>query len=154
VTAELNTDFYPILLSRFEEPLAAGQTDAYFRKLIALADAAIVKGERYVVVITSDAMKFGAAGRRQVAEAETRYLTPARNEVTLAAFVPIDNAFVRGGLTALRWIAPETVKAIRTVASLEVALDQALRVLEENGTPFKGELVALRRALGLSGVKM
>lgn len=149
VPAELNDTFYPILLSRMEEPLAPGETDAYFQKLVALADACLRTGERYVVIVTSDVVKFGAAGRKQVAEAETRYLTPARNGVTLAAYVPVDNAFVRGAVTALRWISPEIVKSIRVVASLELALHEALRTLHGNGTPFTGELAGLRRALGL-----
>lgn len=147
--AELNDTFYPILLSRMEEPLAAAEADAYFTKLVRLADACIRTGERYVVIVTSDVVKFGAASRKQIAAAETRYLTPERNQVALAAYLPIDNSFVRGAVTALRWISPEIVKAVRVVPSLEVALHEALLVLNGNGTPFTGELVALRRALGL-----
>jgi hypothetical protein len=151
VPAELNDAFYPVLLSKIEEPLASQEIDAYFKKLVALADAAIRRRERYVVIVVSDVMGFTAAARRQVADAQARYLTRERNEVTIAAFVPIDNTFVRGAVTALRWLSPEIVKSIHVVASLEVALTEALRVLEEHGTPFKGERLALRRAIGLRG---
>jgi hypothetical protein len=149
VTAELNDTFYPILLSRIEEPLAPSELDRYFKKLVSLADAAISKREKYVVIVVSDVMKVNAAGRKQLALVQARYLTPERNDRTLAAFLPIDNAFVRGAVTALRWLSPELTKSIHVVASLEVALNEALRVLEANGTPFTGERPALRRALGI-----
>jgi hypothetical protein len=149
VTAELNDTFYPILLSRIDEPVTLGEIENYFKKLVRLADDGLRKRERYVVIVVSDVVKFSAAGRRQVGEVQARYLTPQRNEVTLAAFVPVDNAFVRGIVTAVRWFAPDLVKSIELVSSLEVALDKALSALESNGTPFKGDRSALRRAMGL-----
>jgi hypothetical protein len=149
VPASLNDAFYPVLLSRFDDPLTRSEADAYFQKLTALADKAIRKSERYVVIILNDVTKFTAAGRKQVAEAQARYLTPEQNAVTLAAFIPIDNAFVRGSVTALRWFAPEIVKSIRLVASLELAFAEALRMLDANGFPFGGNRQLLRLALGL-----
>lgn len=151
MTAELNDAFYPVLLSRIEEPLALHEVEAYFKKLTSLADVGIRRRERYVVIVLSDVVKFSAAGRKQVAEVQARFLTRERNDVTLAAFVPIDNALVRGALTALRWLSPEIVQSVRIVPSLEVALHEGLELLASNGTPFTGERLALRRAMGLRG---
>jgi hypothetical protein len=149
VTAILIDAYYPILISRFVEPLTRVEADGYFQKLVALADEAIRKGERYVVISVTDATKFSAAGRKQIQDSQERYITPARNAVTLAAFVPIDNQFVRGAVTALSWFLPEVVKHIRVVRSVEVAFDETLRCLEEGGTPFTGDRQAVRRVLGL-----
>jgi hypothetical protein len=153
VPTELNDRFYPILLSRLEDPTTTGEIETFFRKLAALADAGIRKHERYVVIVTSNVLKVSPALRKQVAEVQRRILTPERNEVTLAAFVPIDNSFVRGAVTALGWIAPDMMQSVQVVASLQLALDEALRVLQANGTTFRGDRAALRSALGLPILK-
>jgi hypothetical protein len=149
VPAALNDTFYPVLLSSVQEPLARAEIDAYFSKLILLADEGIRTGKKHVVIVTSDVMKFTATGRKQVADAQTRFMTAERDDATLAAFVPIDNSFVRGAVTALRWLSPEVVKSVRVVPSLKIALSEALSMLEAIGTPFVGDRVALSRALGL-----
>jgi hypothetical protein len=149
VSAVLDDSFYPILLSSMTEPVVREEVEAYFHKLIQLADAAIGEREKYVVIVTSDVTKFTAASRKLVADAQARFMTAARDSITLSSYVPIDNALVRGAATALRWIAPEIVKTIRFVPSLKVALDEALAALEANGTPYGGDRPALRRALGI-----
>jgi hypothetical protein len=147
VPAALNDRFYPILLSRTDEPVTDAELDAFFTKLAMLADEGIRKGERYVVIVLNDPTKFSPAGRRKVAEMQAHYVTPRRNDVTLAAFIPIDNAFVRGAVTALRWVSPDIVKSVQFVPTVDAALREALATLEANGTPFTGDLPALRRAL-------
>jgi hypothetical protein len=149
VPATLNDAFYPVLLSRLDDPLTRREVEAYFQKIAALADKGRRKGEQYVVIVLNDVTKFTAANRKQVAEVQALYLTPEQNAVTLAAFIPIDNALVRGALTALGWFAPEMAKSTRPVASLEVALEEALRLLETKGFPFNGNRKLLRLALGL-----
>jgi hypothetical protein len=149
VVAVLNDTFYPVLLSRIEEPLAPKELESYFQKLAGLADRAILKRERYVVIVMDDISKFSAAGRKQIAEVQARYVTPQRNDATLAAYASIDNAFVRGAVTAIRWFAPDLVRHLHVSASREDALDEALSALERRGTPFAGDFRALRAAMGL-----
>jgi hypothetical protein len=74
-------------------------------------------------------------------------MTAERHKVTLASYVPIDNILVRGALRALRWLSPELGLSIHPVASLEVALREALELLEANGMPFAGDRRALRRGV-------
>jgi hypothetical protein len=154
VSATLNDSFYPILLSSMEEPLQQGELDAYFQKLIPLADAGIRKREQYIVIVLNDPMKFSAAARKKVLEAQARYLSPAQMDVTLASFVYVNSAFARGAVTALRWVAPELIKSVRLVANLEAAMNDALALLEAEGRPFRGNRQALRRELGLSGGRL
>jgi hypothetical protein len=149
VPASLNDQFYPVLLSSISEPLKEGDLDGYFTKLVGLADRALRKGERYVVIVTNEVDALSAAGRKQVMATQARLLTPERNDVTLAAFMPLDNAFARGVVTAIRWVAPEIVKSIRFVPNLEQAMLSAIELLEAHGTPFRGDRLALRRALGV-----
>jgi hypothetical protein len=147
VPADLDDTFYPVLLSRIEEPLARAEAEAYFRKIAELADRALRNGERYVVIVTSEVETFSAAGRRAVADAQAAHLTPERIAVALAALVPFDSAIVRGAMTALRWVSPRLVDSIQPVSSLDAAVDEALRILEANRTPFRGDVSALRRKL-------
>lgn len=149
MTAILIDAYYPILISRFVEPVTQSDADSYFQKLVTLADAAIRTGDRYVVISITDVTKFSAKARKQIQEAQERHITPARNDVTLAAFVPIDNAVVRGAVTAISWFIPDVTKHVRIVRSVEVAFDETLRCLEEHGSPFQGDRQAVRRVLGL-----
>jgi hypothetical protein len=149
VGATLDDTFYPILLSRLDQPVVRAEAEAYFQKLAALADRAIRRGERYVVIVLSDVGGFSPAGRKVMAEAHASYVTPERNAATLTALVPVDNAIVRGAVTAFRWVAPQLVSSLRPVRSLDAAIDEALHILDENGAPFRGDLQGLRRALGL-----
>lgn len=132
-----------------QEPLTRGEVEAYFEKLVALAEEGIRTGGKYVVIVTSDVTKFTARGRKYVAEAQARFMTAERDAITRAAFVPIDSALIRGAITALHWLSPDVAKHIRIVASMEIAFREALEVLEASGSPFRGDEIGLRRALGL-----
>jgi hypothetical protein len=145
----LNETFYPILLTGLDEPFLPGEIEAYLEKLLAIANEGIRTGKRHVVIVINDPTKVSAAGRRRVADAVTSRLTPAQLDVTLASFLPIDSALVRGAVTAFKWFSPEALKSLRVVSSMRGALSEALRALDQHGTPFTGDKRALRRALGL-----
>jgi hypothetical protein len=149
VPAELYDVFFPVLLSTMQEPLADAELQAYFTKVAAIADTGLRTGTRHVVIVLNDVTKFTAAARKQVANAQARYITREQVAATLVAYVPNDSAFARGLVTAMRWISPEIVARIEFVASLDIALRKALSMLAANGTPFTGDEPALRRALGL-----
>jgi hypothetical protein len=146
VAAVLDNTFYPILLWSTSEPFAPGELDALGTKLAAIADEGIRTGKRHVVVVTVNSVNLSAAGRKSVAAALERHMNQARNDVTLASFLPVNSALIRGILTAFRWLSAESVKTVRMEASPREALDAALRALEQNGTPFTGDPQALRRA--------
>jgi hypothetical protein len=150
VPAKLNEAFYPILLTQTDEPISDEELEAFFSRLARLADEAIKKSERYVVIVLNDPLKFTPAARKKLSAVQARYITKERNDVTLAAFIPVDNAIVRGAVTALGWVAPDLTKAIRFVRDHETALHEALAMLEARGTPYAGDLKALTSAVGLS----
>lgn len=149
MVAVLNERFFPLLLSDMVEPLTIKELDDYFRKVAELADTGIRTGTRYAVIVLNDPMQMSALGRKQVAEVQARYLTRERNDVALAAYVRIESILARGAVTAISWISPEIVRHVQAVPSLEVALQKALQALEAHGTPFTGDLAAVRDALGL-----
>jgi hypothetical protein len=149
VPTVLNDTFYPILLMGMDEPYAPGEIEAYLEKLVAIANEALRTRKRHVVIVMNDPTKVSAAGRRKVADAVAKRMTPTQIDVTLASFLPIDSALVRGVLTAFKWFSPHTLKSLQVVDSLQSALDQALAALEAHGTPFTGDRQALRRALQL-----
>jgi hypothetical protein len=134
-----------------EEPLSRADVEGYFGELIRIVDEGIRAQQRLVVIVTSDATKFTAAGRKVVAEAESRYMSAERYAAVVASYVPTDNALMRGALTALGWLAPNMVKSIRLVPSLESALTQALQTLETSGSPFRGDRQELQRAVFKQG---
>jgi hypothetical protein len=92
-----------------------------------------------------------AAGRRRVANCVALHMRQEQIDVTLVSFMPIDSALVRGAMTAFKWFSPDTLKSLRVVSSVESALREALVALQEQGTPFTGDLQALRQALRLEG---
>jgi hypothetical protein len=145
--ARLDGTFVPVLLSSMEEPLSRADMEAYFGELIRIVDEGLRARQRLVVIVTSDATKFTAAGRKIVAEAEARFMSEERYAAIVASYVPTDNALMRGALTALGWLAPNIVKSIRLVPSLEIALTQALQTLETSGSPFRGDRRELQRAV-------
>lgn len=147
----LDNTFYPILLMGMDEPFGPGEIEAYLEKLVSIADEGLRTGKRHVVIVTNDPTKVSAAGRRRVANAVALHLSPAQIDVTLASFMPIDSALVRGAITAFKWFSSETLKTLCVVSSMQGALREALLALEEHGTPFRGDLAALRRALRLEG---
>jgi hypothetical protein len=146
VATVLNDTFYPILLWSTSEPFAPGELDAHVIKLAAIADKGIRNRTRHVVVVTTTSVNLSAAGRKSVAAALHRHLTPAQNDVSLASFLPVDSTVIRGILTAFRWLSPESVKSVRMESSPGAALEAALKALEAYGTPFTGDRQALRRA--------
>jgi hypothetical protein len=150
VAIVLNDAFYPIVLVGMYEPYSAEEVDDYFTRLLAIFKWGVRTHTRHVVILIHDPTQASAAGRRQMAEAHKQRVTRAQNELTLACFVPIDNAIMRGMITAFSWFAPDIVKTLRCVATMEDALQQALQVLAAQGTPFVGDMRALRAALKLN----
>jgi hypothetical protein len=150
MTAVLDDRFYPVILFEVAEPFAPGELDAYFQRLRGLADEALRQGRKHVVISMNQKVSMSAAGRSAVAAATKRHLTPAQIDATAATLLVMTSPLERGVVTAFGWLFPETVKSIRPVASRQAALDEALRTLDSLGTPFTGDLEALRDALGLT----
>jgi hypothetical protein len=151
VPCVLNDAFYPIILMGLDEPYLPGEIEAYLEKLVSIADEGLRTGKRHVVIVTNDPTKVSAAGRRRVANCVALHMRQEQIDVTLVSFMPIDSALVRGAMTAFKWFSPDTLKSLRVVSSVESALREALVALQEQGTPFTGDLQALRQALRLEG---
>jgi hypothetical protein len=145
----LNDRFFPILLMGFQDPFVPGELDAYYKRLAQIADIAIGRRLKLVAIATSDPMVVSTAGRKQIAQALRTHLTQVQIAATAASFLPIDNTLVRGVLTAFRWLAPDTIENLHVTPNMEEALREALRALRELGTPFTGNIPALRRELKL-----
>lgn len=146
----LNDKFFPLLILSFRDPFLPGELDRHYKKLAQIADYALERQLRTVAILTSDPSLVSPTGRKQSAEALRIHMTPAQVDVTLASFIAIDNAFVRGVVTAFRWLSADgTLKSLRFIATMQQAMDQALEALEGAGTPFKGDLAALKKELNL-----
>jgi hypothetical protein len=149
VPVSLNDRFFPLLLMSFYEPYAPGELDRHYTRLAAIADEAIRRQLRLVVILTSDPSLVSTVGRKQSADSLRRCMSPKQVDVTAASFVTVDSPLVRGVLTAFRWLSPDTLKTLRVTATMQQALDQALVALDQLGTPLQGDLAALRKELGL-----
>jgi hypothetical protein len=150
VPVTLNDRFFPLLILSFRDPFLPGELELHYKKLAKIADHALERRLRTVAILTNDPSGVSAAGRKQSADALRTCMTPAQVDVTALSLVAVDSAFVRGVLTAFRWLSPDgTLKSLRVTATMQQALDEAIEALESLGTPFKGDLAALKKELGL-----
>jgi hypothetical protein len=149
VAASLNERFFPILLMALEDPFVPGELEVHYKRLAQISDIANGRRIKLVAIVTSDPMVVSAGGRRQVVQALRSHLSPVQIAATAASFLPVDSTLVRGVLTAFRWVSPDAVKTLRVTPSMEEALREALLALRELGTPFTGNVPALRRELKL-----
>ncbi len=148
--ATLDERFYPVLLIEVAEPFAPGELEAYFGRLAQAADKTLGRGRKHVVIAVNDTVKMSAAGRSAIAAASKKYMTPRQIDATAATLIVMNSALERGVVTAFGWLFPETVKSIRAMPSMSDAFDEAMRVFDSLGTPFRGDRDGLRAALGLT----
>jgi hypothetical protein len=103
--------------------------------------------QRYYVV--SDAMqvdRIPTAAERKLLADRSREIEADTVRWTLGSAIAIPNALVRGGLTAIAWMAPPKYK-LTYHASLLEALDEALSTFEAQGVSVPETVHAYRRRL-------
>jgi len=113
---EIDTTRYPLLIQRWTGAPTNENLDAYFVQADDIADYAIAHDSYHVVVVTGS-LNITASGRKYLG-AWIDTVPSARRERTIASYVVIDNAALRGMLTALGWLTRnlQDVHAVATEA--------------------------------------
>jgi len=73
--------------------------------------------------------------RRFWAEMSER-TTPAMKEATLATFLVVNSALIRGAITAISWMSP-SLRDLESFATIDVAMNEAFQRLARAGTPVQ-----------------
>lgn len=62
----------------------------------------------------------------------TRNEPSAVRDATLARFIVVDSAVIRGAITAIGWLNPE-IRNIKTFATVSAAIEEGMRYLKQDG---------------------
>jgi hypothetical protein len=97
-------------------------------------------GKPFVLVVDTAFAKAPSPRLRKVI-AKLTNAQPIDGPAQTRSIIVIENAIIRGVVTALRWIIPR-MKDSRIVGSVGQAIDLALRILDEDGTARPSALSA------------
>jgi hypothetical protein len=138
---------YPIVLQTIDPQATVSMIERFFEEMRRMADRAIREGTYYVEITDCPAV-FPPLQRAKLAE-EVKKSSPAQRKRSLGTFVIVDNALVRGALTAVKWMVPDSLQKVTAVASWDEAFDRAAATLGARGIPLPATLG--RRRLRAAG---
>jgi hypothetical protein len=128
---QIDDRHFPIVIQTIATDATSDQIARFFAETRRLADRCI-REDRYYVSITLVAGAFAPVQRARLTE-EIKKATPEQERRSLATFVVIPNALVRGALTAVRWMAPDSLRTVYAVGTWSEALDGAVAELRARG---------------------
>jgi hypothetical protein len=144
---EIDDTHYPIVLQTIDREATVAMIQRFFTETRRMADRAIREGSYYVEIIDCP-VAFPPLLRAKLAE-EIKKSSAAQRQRSLGTFVIVENDLVRGALTAVRWMAPESLQKVTAVASWDAAFDRAVATLRSHGIPLPATIDRLRvRATG------
>jgi hypothetical protein len=112
---------------------------ALFVRMAAIAQRAVREGTFHVVVAVGDE-DFNAHERKLMATCMAE-AAPELAARVVGAFAVVENAFARGVLTALRWLAPGAIPVV-AAATPEEAIELARAQLRANGVNVSDTVTA------------
>ncbi len=134
---------WPIVIATWFGPPTEALVDWYFDAHAQVLDRARTRRERLVLITDTFATERpSATARKRIADR-----TAAQPEdvplLTLASYIVIQNALIRGAVTALGWILPALAES-DTVDSIEAGIDGGLAALDAAGVPRPHDFSAQR----------
>jgi len=125
--ATFDLSAFPLVVSHWSTAMDSDEVNDYFDQLDRVIDRAQREGVRYVSV-SCGGSNLTAAMRKVVAERASKIPT-ARAALNIASFVVLDNALLRGAVTAIKWISSKNMQNVFPVATLEEGLAKAKSAL-------------------------
>ena len=119
----VDADAYPFVLQRFPRGPKGEAALAELFDCMAEIGARALRDDTFHVVIALGDEEFTAPERRSIAM-RMRAAPPAQAARVVGAYAVIENAFARGVLTALRWLAPSAIPVV-PAATPDAAIDLA-----------------------------
>ncbi len=134
MTIPLDLELYPFIIQGFPRgPKAESDLVTLFDQMEVVGRRAVDSGTVHVVIAVGDE-GFSAAERKMIA-GRMATAPPDIAERVVGAFAVIENAFARGILTALKWLAPNTIPIV-PARTPEEAIDLAAECLRAKGVSF------------------
>lgn len=126
--------FFPLVVNTIPERLDADHLPAFFAK----TEAILKRREPYVTLsdVTRTRELPTAVVRRALADWSTRH-DAAMKQFAMGTAIVIESAMIRGGLTALFWLAPPPYPQ-QVVATIGEGLDVVRRYYEATGRTAPG----------------
>jgi hypothetical protein len=126
--------YSPLIVTTFlgETDLTLGKWFEEVHRRLILSQG--VQGRRVLSIIDATrSIRPTPDMRRFWAEMSER-TTPSMKEATLATFLVVDNALLRGAITAISWMSP-SLRDLESFANIEAAMNEAFQRLARAGTP-------------------
>jgi hypothetical protein len=137
-----SVDDYPLVLMSIREGAAAREDlNTMFARYHDVSVKAIQRGTYHASICVSPGA-LTPTDRKHLAEL-TEKVPAAELERTVGSFVVVEQAVVRGALTAVRWLSPKFM-IVEPVASVGEALDASKARLAQRGVEVSAD--ALRNA--------
>ena len=126
---EVDDRFFPLVVNIIPERLQAEHLPRFFAK----SEQVLHRRESYVTITDISATREipNASVRRQIAE-WSKKVEPLVKQYTLGSAIVITSPLVRGGLTALFWLAPPLYPQ-QVVATLDDAIERVSRYYTASG---------------------
>lgn len=146
---DVDDRFFPLVVNTIPERLRAEDLPRFFAR----SEEVLRRREPYVTISDTTATREipNASVRRALADWNTK-VEPLMKQYTLGSAIVITSPLVRGGLTALFWLAPPPYPQ-EVVATVEQALEVVSRFYGASGRPlpatfeqYAAELRARRQA--------
>jgi hypothetical protein len=137
---------YPIVLQTIDPEATVAMIERFFAEMRRIADRAI-REDTYYVEITDCPAVFPPVQRAKLTE-EIKKSSLAQQKRSLGTFVIVESGLVRGALTAVKWMVPESLKNVTPVASWDEAFGRATATLRANGIPLPATLGRRRAQAG------
>lgn len=123
---------WPIVFATWFGAATEKLAEHYFEQQTRLFDRARREGQPFILISdTFAATRPSATARKRIAELTTAQPADVPG-LSLSSYIVIENALIRGAVTALRWVTT-SMDASETVESIDVAIERALAALDEAG---------------------
>ena len=124
--------YFPIVVMRWDGLADIEAAKWGMDHLAGASKTAVARGTRLVSISDARRARRPSAEVRKYFAAESARGLPEQADVVINTYVVLDSALLRGALTAIGWLSP-SVQSVKTTATIEEAIEQALQDLEANG---------------------
>jgi hypothetical protein len=128
----LDSRAWPVVITTWFGTPTEVLVDRYFDQHATVLERARKNSDRIVLISDTFATERPTAtARKRIADRTSAHAKVAQS-ITLASFIVIENALIRGAVTALSWIIP-SMDENELVDSIETAIDRGLAALDAAG---------------------
>ena len=130
----LDVQHFPLLFTKFVGDVTVEMFAEYFDWVVQINQRAQAEGTKIVTVTDGTQGSRPSADARAYIAAKQDEIVDAYGHLSLASYVALDSALVRGALTAIGWVAKRGL-AVTPVRSIAEGVERALADFDAAGVP-------------------